>query len=187
MSGLYGYCCRHVTVSRNRLCESINEGLMKLGYQDAEDFLSHEREGKDGEDEDATEGEERRDFLDINQTPKTPPKTPLTPTTDTLLTSRTSAFSFASFTAVIVHFSLSRRVFLALVILLALSFMLSAAAVAVLKIESLRHGLFDSGEVVWRMLVLISEAAEVAIEGVGFALGRAIARYGRGFERGYRL
>jgi hypothetical protein len=185
-SGLYGYCCRRVTVNRNRLCESMNEGLMKSGYQDAEDFLGHEREGEDGEDEEETEGEERRDFLDINRTPKTPPKTPLTPKADTSLTSRTSAFSFASFTAVTVHFSLSRRRFYALVTLLVLALML-LAAVALLKIESLRHRLFDFAEVVWRLLVLLSEAVEVAIEGIGFALGRATARFGTGFERGYRL
>jgi hypothetical protein len=162
--------------------------LMKAGYQDAEDFLDHERAGEDEEDQDEMEGEERRDFLDINQTPNTPPKTPLTPTTDTSLTSRTSAFSFASFTsftAVIVHFSLSRRGFFALVALLALS--LISTAVALVEMESLRHGLFDFTEVVWRLLVLLSEAAETMIEGIGFALGRAVARFGRGFERGYRM
>jgi hypothetical protein len=148
---------------------------MKSGYQDGEDFLDHERAG-----------EKRHDFLDINQTPKTPPKTPLTPTTDISLMSGTSTFSFASFTAVMVHFSPSRRGSLALVTLLALALIL-LAAVALPKFESLRHGLFDFAEVDLRLLAVLSEAAEVAIEGVGFALGRAVTRFVRGFERGYRM
>jgi spore maturation protein SpmB len=64
---------------------------------------------------------------------------------------------------------------------------MSLAAFAVLRTEGLLNGLMDLLRCVWKILVFLSEAAEIAIEGVGFALGRAVAQFGRGFEHGYHM
>ncbi|KAF1962629.1 hypothetical protein CC80DRAFT_541784 [Byssothecium circinans] len=37
------------------------------------------------------------------------------------------------------------------------------------------------------MLKKVSEALEICLESAGFLIGRAVARFGRGFERGYHL
>jgi hypothetical protein len=123
-------------------------------------------------------------YRDINMISVTPPKIPLTPTTDTSLTSRISFFSFASFTAI--QLQISRRGVSALLLSIALVLAL-LAAIPLLGTESLQNGLVDILGSAWKVLVFLSEAAEITIECVGFTLGRAAARFGRGFEHGYNM
>ena len=125
-----------------------------------------------------------RNYRDINMTPVTPPKTPFTPTTDTSLTPGTSVFPFASFTAI--DLQISRRGACALLLPIALLLAL-LDAIPLLGTEGLQNGLVDLVGLIWKVSVLFSQAAEMAIECVGFTLGRAAARFGRGLERGYRM
>jgi hypothetical protein len=61
------------------------------------------------------------------------------------------------------------------------------AACALPKHDGFQEWLFELIHSAWKVLLLLSEAAEIANEGVVFALGRAVARVGRGFERGYHI
>jgi len=40
---------------------------------------------------------------------------------------------------------------------------------------------------VWKAVVATSEGLEMGIEGVGWTMGRAVGRFEKGFEAGYRV
>jgi hypothetical protein len=135
---------------------------------------------KEGEDVEDTS--DARHF-DINKTPKTPPRTPTTaslPTSD-------SGFSIALFPNSWVQLragSTMTTVLLTLGLGVVFVFLLLLAFVGSKVVKARICETMDS---IAMMLVVASDTAEMGIEGTGWIIGRAVGRFGRGFQRGYRV
>jgi hypothetical protein len=135
---------------------------------------------KEGEDVEDTSDDRH---FDINKTPKTPPRTPTTaslPTSD-------SGFSIALFTNSWVQLragSTMTTVLLTLGLGVVFVFLLLLAFVGSKVVKARICETMDS---IAMMLVVASDTAEMGIEGTGWIIGRAVGRFGRGFQRGYRV
>ena len=81
------------------------------------------------------------------------------------------------------HFT-SRTVNTSLVLMLGVVMML--LVVAVLGLGEMEDGLSHVLHRIWSLVISISNWMEMSIEGTGWIIGRAVGRFGRGLERGYR-
>ncbi|KAF2030450.1 hypothetical protein EK21DRAFT_88957 [Setomelanomma holmii] len=186
------------TLRRTR--KSVDERALRLLLPDVEHetppspepWKAHtnnwDEQGHDDEDDPSEEHKPKsfeRSHVDIKRTPKTPPRTPLTPTRDTSLRSPRTMFSITSFLDYFVHLRVSTRTGAALIAAVIAAVLLMV--LLGLGSKAVSCGLVAFARFIWEAVVLISDIVECAIEGVGWAVGRAVGRFWRGFERGYHI
>ena len=147
---------------------------------------SEDEEGDEKQDMEGAGAEDTSDdtHFDINKTPMTPPRTP---TTDTTLPTSDSGLSGTLFTKSWDHLKGGTTM---TTVLLALGLgvvLVSLLLLAFLGTEGVKSDVCELMGSIWTMLVVVSDTVEVGIEGLGWIIGRAVGRFGRGFQRGYRM
>jgi hypothetical protein len=126
------------------------------------------------------------DSVDAHKTPTTPPYTPLTPMTNGFFALFTSSISITSFTDLLTGVRINPLTAASLIVSMT-GILLILATLALFGTEGLREAFWKPLHYSWFLIVKTSGIVEAVIEGAGWVIGRAVGRFGRGFERGYRI
>jgi hypothetical protein len=126
------------------------------------------------------------DSVGAHKAPTTPPHTPLTPMTNVSFASFASSISITSFTDLLTGVRVNPLTAASLIVSMT-GILLILTTLALLGTEGLWEAFWKPFYYSWFLIVKTSGIVEALIEGAGWIIGRAVGRFGRGFERGYRI